>query len=76
MEKVADRRASEQVVYHLGWKYALDLELDYDGFHSTVLVYFRDRLEEKKAERMIFDGMVEFVDGAGIGEAKGQAAAR
>ena len=56
MEKVADRRASEQVVYHLGWKYALDLELDDDGFHSTVLVYFRDRLEEKKAERLIFDG--------------------
>ena len=46
MEKVADRGASEHVVYHLGWKYALDLELDYEGFHSTVLVYFRDRLEE------------------------------
>ena len=45
MEKVTDRRAAEQVVYHLGWKYALDLELDYEGFHSTVLVYFRDRLE-------------------------------
>jgi transposase len=61
MEKVADRRASEQVVYHLGWKYALDLELDDDGFHSTVLVYFRDRLEEKKAERLIFDGVVDLL---------------
>jgi Transposase domain (DUF772) len=29
MEKVADRGASEHVVYYLGWKYALDLELDY-----------------------------------------------
>jgi transposase-like protein DUF772 len=38
MERAADRRASEQVVYHLGWKYALDLALDYGGFHSTVLV--------------------------------------
>ena len=39
MEKVADRRASEQVVYHLGWKYALDLELDYDrvSFHGVGL---------------------------------------
>jgi hypothetical protein len=52
MERAADRRASEQVVYHLGWKYALDLALDYGGFHSTVLVYFRDRLEEKTAERL------------------------
>jgi len=51
MEKVADRSATEQVVYHLGWKYALDLELDYEGFHSTVLVYFRDRLEEKKCPK-------------------------
>ena len=59
MEKVADRRASEQVVYHLGWKYALDLALDYDGFHATVLVYFRDRLEDNKAERMIFDGILK-----------------
>jgi Transposase domain (DUF772) len=42
MEKVADRRAAEHVVYHLGWKYALDLELPYEGFHPTVLVYFRD----------------------------------
>ena len=32
MEKVADRRAAEQVVYHLGWKYALDLELPMKAF--------------------------------------------
>ena len=56
MEKVSDRRAAEQVAYHLGWKYALDLELPYEGFHPTVLVYFRDRLEENKAERVILTG--------------------
>ena len=72
MEKVADRRASEQVVYHLGWKYALDLELDYAGFHSTVLVYFRDRLEEKKAERMIFDGVVDLLIELGLVKRKGK----
>jgi len=72
MEKVADRRASEQVVYHLGWKYALDLELDYEGFHSTVLVYFRDRLEEKKAERMIFDGVVDLLIELGLVKRKGK----
>jgi len=72
MERVADRRASEQVVYHLGWKYALDLELDYDGFHSTVLVYFRDRLEEKKAERMIFDWVVDLLIELGLVKRKGK----
>jgi len=66
LEKVTDRRAAEQVVYHLGWKYALDLELPYEGFHPTVLVYFRDRLEEKKAERVIFDGIVELLIELGL----------
>ncbi|MSP39870.1 MAG: IS1182 family transposase [Deltaproteobacteria bacterium] len=72
IEKVADRRASEQVVYHLGWKYALDLELDYGGFHATVLVYFRDRLEEQKAERMIFDGVVDLLIELGLVKRKGK----
>jgi hypothetical protein len=66
MEKVADRSATEHVAYHLGWKYALDLELNYEGFHSTVLVYFRDRLEEKKSERVIFDGVVELLIALGL----------
>jgi transposase len=72
MEKVADRGASQQVVYHLGWKYALDLELSYGGFHPTVLVYFRDRLEEQKAERMIFDGVVELLVELGLVKKKGK----
>jgi transposase len=72
MEKVADRRASEQVIYHLGWKYALDLELDDEGFHATVLVYFRDRLEEKKAERLIFDGVVDLLIEQGLIKRKGK----
>ena len=49
MEKMTDRGAAEHVVFHLGWKYAMDLELTYGGFHPTVLVYFRDRIEEQKA---------------------------
>jgi transposase len=66
MEKVADRRAAEQVVYHLGWKYALDLELAYEGFHPTVLVYFRDRLEENQAERILFDGILDLLIELGL----------
>ena len=40
--------------------------LDDEGFHPTVLVYFRDRLEEKKAERVIFDGVVELLVELGL----------
>jgi transposase len=72
MEKAADRAASEQVVYHLGWKYALDLELDYDGFHATVLVYFRDRLQQHQAERMIFDGILKLLVELGLVKKKGK----
>lgn len=66
MERVSDRRAAEQVAYHLGWKYALDLALPYEGFHATVLVYFRERLEESQAERAIFDGIVELLIELGL----------
>src|SRR5262249_7824148 len=66
VEKVSDRRAAEQVAYHLGWKYALELELAYQGFHPTVLVYFRDRLEEHQALRVIFDGIVDLLIEQGL----------
>ena len=72
MEKVADRAATQNVVYHLGWKYALDLVLDDEGFHPTVLVYFRDRLEEKKAERVIFDGVVALLVELGLVKKQGK----
>ncbi len=72
MERVPDRVAVEHVVFHLGWKYALDLELNYGGFHPTVLVYFRDRLEQKGAERVIFDGVLELLIEMGLVKRKGK----
>jgi len=72
MERVPDRVAAEHVVFHLGWKYALDLELTYGGFHPTVLVYFRDRLEQKGAERVIFDGVLEWLMELGLVKRKGK----
>jgi hypothetical protein len=72
MEKVPDRAATEHGVYHLGWKYALDLELSDGGFHPTVLVYFRDRLEEKGEERVVFDGIVELLVELGLVKRKGK----
>lgn len=72
MEKAPDRVAAGHVVFHLGWKYALDLELTYRGFHPTVLVYFRDRLEENKAERVIFDCVLELLVELGLVKKKGK----
>ncbi len=72
MEKVPDRVAARHGVYHLGWKYALDLELTDGGFHPTVLVYFRDRLEEKESGRVVFDGVVELLVELGLVNRKGK----
>jgi hypothetical protein len=44
MEKVPDRKAEENLRLHLGWKYALDVELDYGGFDHSSLGKFRERL--------------------------------
>jgi hypothetical protein len=44
LERVPDRQAAELVKYHLGWKLALNLDLNFKGIHHTTLSYFRDRL--------------------------------
>ena len=66
MEKVPDRKALEHVKLHLGWKYALDLELDEKGFHHTTLVNFRQRLVQAGAERIGFDAIIDALGEAGL----------
>lgn len=58
-EKAPDRQAAERVVLDLGWKRALGLSLEYEGFDATTLVYFRDRLREKGKDRIAFDAVLE-----------------
>ena len=47
--------------YHLGWKLALNLDLNFRGIHHTTLSYFRDRLlADGKADlamRIISEGL-------------------
>jgi hypothetical protein len=63
LERVPDRQAAELVKYHLGWKLALNLDLNFKGIHHTTLSYFRERLLEKgKADLamgIISDGLQE-----------------
>jgi len=66
MEKIPDRQAAEMVKLHLGWKYALDLEMGYKGFHSTSLVKFRNRLLDGEAERVGFDALLSALSSAGL----------
>ena len=66
MEKTPDRKAIEMVRLHLGWKFALDLPLDFSGFHATSLVSFRNRLVEEEQARVVFDGLVEALRQEGL----------
>jgi len=66
MEKIPDRKAAEMVKFHLGWKYALDLEMCDKGFHPTSLVKFRNRLVEGDAGRVAFDALLSGLHRAGL----------
>lgn len=66
MEKAPDRKAEEYVRLHLGWKYALDLELGYEGFDHSSLGKFRDRLLNGGAERIGFDALLGGLREAGL----------
>lgn len=66
MEKAPDRKAEENVRLHLGWKYAMDLELAYTGFDHSSLGKFRDRLLDGGAERIGFDALLGGLREAGL----------
>jgi len=72
MEKMPDRQAADMVKFHLGWKYALDLEMGYEGFHATSLVKFRNRLLEGKAQRVGFDALLSALSSAGLVRRRGK----
>jgi len=72
MEKAPDRQALERVRFHLGWKHALGLAVDYAGFHATSLVYFRQRLLEHQNRRCVFDAILRGLEGKGLVKRRGK----
>jgi hypothetical protein len=72
MEKVPDRKAQEHLRLHLGWKYALDVEMDYEGFDHSSLGKFRDRLLAGGAERIGFDALLRGLRAAGLLRQRGK----
>ncbi|MEN6338418.1 MAG: transposase [Phycisphaerales bacterium] len=72
MEKAPDRQAVERLRFHLGWKHALGLAVDYAGFHATSLVYFRQRLLENDGSRCVFDAILHTLEGKGLVPRRGK----
>ena len=64
--KVPDREAVERLRYHLGWKYALNHEMNDPVFDSTVLVRFRGKLLEHEQGRLLFERILKGLQEAGM----------
>jgi transposase len=57
-DDVSDEEAVERMKYDLRWKVALDLPLDFPGFHPTSLTKYRNRLIENGQERYGFNRFI------------------
>lgn len=71
LEGTSDRETVDRVRCDLRWKVALGLALDDEGFHPTVLTYFRERLRKSERPRRIFDRFKEVATEAGLLNARG-----
>lgn len=65
-DDASDVEAAERVVFDLRWKVALNISLDYRGFHPSSLSVFRTRLVEHKQERYAFDQLLKVSRAAGL----------
>jgi transposase len=72
LERAPDRQAAELVKYHIGWKHALNQELDGEVFDPTVLVRFRERLVEHAQGRVAFEAVLGGLERAGLVRQKGK----
>jgi hypothetical protein len=57
-DNVSDDEAVERTKFDMRWKVALDLPLDFPGFHPTSLTKYRNRLVEHEQERYAFDRFI------------------
>ena len=72
LENLSDREAAQALRVNIGWKYALHLPLDDDGFNFSVLSEFRDRLVKFDAERVLFDQLIAQFQEMGVLKKRGR----
>jgi IS5 family transposase len=66
LEGLSDREAISALRRDIAWKVACGLRLDDEGFHPTVLVYWRNRLRSSDRPRRIFDAVGQVVAATGV----------
>jgi len=55
LEGLSDREAVSALRRDIAWKVACGLRLDDEGFHPTVLVYWRNRIRRSQRPRRVFE---------------------
>jgi Transposase domain (DUF772)/Transposase DDE domain len=66
LEGLSDRQAVSALRRDIAWKVAGGLRLDDEGFHPTVLVYWRNRLRASSRPQRIFDAVRQVVEQTGV----------
>jgi hypothetical protein len=72
LEGLSDREAISALRRDIAWKVACGLRLDDEGFHPTVLVYWRARLRSSDRPRRIFDAVRLVVEATGVLKGRGR----
>jgi IS5 family transposase len=72
LEGLSDREAISALRRDIAWKVACGLRLDDEGFHPTVLVYWRNRLRASERPRRIFDAAGQVVEQTGVLTGRGR----
>src|SRR5215218_2101641 len=72
LEGLSDREAISALRRDIAWKVACGLRLDDEGFHPTVLVYWRARLRASERPRRLFDAVRQVVEATGVLAGRGR----
>lgn len=65
LEGLSDRDAARALTDRISWKVACGLSLDEEGFHPTVLTYWRNRLRASERPERVFDAVRAVVEATG-----------
>jgi hypothetical protein len=72
LEGLSDRETVSALQRDIAWKVACELRLDDEGFHPTVLVYWRARLRAWQRPRRVFEAVRQVVEQTGVLKGRGR----
>jgi hypothetical protein len=72
LEGLSDREAISALRRDIAWKVACGLRLDDEGFHPTVLVYWRNRIRTSSRPRRILEAVRQVVEQTGVLKGRGR----